>query len=92
MGALIFFNCWYCCLYIDIVFRKVNFSNLKPKRMFLLVFKNSGKYLVNNLKRLVMTTSSKIKIYINNQTPLPKSMKTGYKKKSKLLNWQNHEV
>ena len=73
-GTFILFDCLHYYVYIHIVF-----WNLKLKRMVLLIFKNSGNskssksgcndYFFQNEK------------YINNQVPLPKSMKIGRNKK-----------
>ena len=57
MGTLIIFNCLYYYLCVGIVFSNVNFSHLKLKGLFLLIFKTSGN---SNLKRPVINTFSKI--------------------------------
>ena len=64
-----------------IIFWNVNNSNLKLKKMFLLIFRNSE--IVNNLKMAVMSIFSKRNKGKNSDTPLPQSIEIGYHKNKK---------
>ena len=59
----------------------MNNSNLKLKKMFLLIFRNSE--IVNNLKMAVMSIFSKRNKGKNSDTPLPQSVEIGYHKNKK---------